>query len=177
MKAPIATGYTSTILPTSVKTPIQSCEEKATMKMATMRFSSAQGASDYRKQLIEDCMATSQPSTTTVTTPTPTATVVNTVATNLAPTPVKTGVSAIVEPNFANVKVYDLDAPSGSPIGIPSGNAMVTSSSVDSVGSSESIIEGNGETISDTVSISQKPNYVLYGGIAISAIILYKILK
>ena len=48
---------------------IQLCEEKATMKMATMRFSSAQGASDYRKQLIDECMRTTQqPTTTTVTT-------------------------------------------------------------------------------------------------------------
>lgn len=158
-----------TILPTksiiqqsSATTPIQSCEEKANIKMASMRFSSAQGASDYRRQLIEECMRMPQQSTTTV---------VNTVATNLAPTPVKTGVSAIVEPNFANVKVYDLDAPSGS----PSGNAMVASSSGGSKGSSEEISEGNVENTSSVVAVAKKPNYLLYGGIIASGILVYKI--
>lgn len=170
MKAPTAFAYTSTILPTSTKTPIQSCEEKATMKMATMRFSSAQGASDYRKQFIEDCMATSQPSTTNVSTPTPTptGTVTNTVSTNLAPTPVVTGLSAIVEPDFANVKVYDLDYPSG-------GGSPLTSGV--SAGSGGAVSEGNGQNTSTTTTNVKKPNYVLYGGIAISAILLYKILK
>ena len=160
----------SIIQQSSATTPIQSCEEKANIKMASMRFSSAQGASDYRRQLIEECMLMSQQSTTNISTPTPTTTVVNTVATNLAPTPVKTGVSAIVEPDFANVKVYDLDAPSGS----PSGSPMGASSSGGSKGSSEEISEGNGESI---VAVAKKPNYVLYGGIAVSAILLYKILK
>jgi hypothetical protein len=138
------------------------------MKMATMRFSSAQGASDYRKQLIDECMATSQSSITNVSTPKPTATVINSVATNIAPIPVKTGVSSIVEPDFTNVKVYDLDTPSG--VGAPS-------TSGGSAGSGGAVSEGNGETISSTTIIAKKPNYILYGGIAISAILLYKILK
>ena len=268
---------------------IQLCEQKATMKMATMRFSSAQGASDYRKQLIDECMGMPQqtastspvyipPVTGTVTNtvstnlaspksytyqadryncqtnvneggvgfsskvmiynqelltvgkfynyvsfgrnqkvkivnyvgssqnnytsqiqdkdkkdrvedvlcqgfPTATGTVTNTISTNLAPAPVKTGVSAIVEPDFRNVKVYDLDAPSGSPsgspIGIPSGissdNAMVASSSGDSKGSSEEIIEGNVQNIPSVVAVAKKPNYLLYGGIIASGILVYKI--
>ena len=185
MKAPIATGYTSTILPTSATTPIQSCEEKATIKMATMRFSSAQGASDYRKKLIEECMGMPQQtaSTSPVYIPPVTGTVTNTISTNLAPAPVKPGVSAIVEPDFRNVKVYDLDAPSGSPsgspIGIPSGissgNAMVASGSGDSKGSSEEISEGNVQNTPSVVAVAKKPNYLLYGGIIASGILVYKI--
>jgi len=169
--------------------PTQSCEEKATMKMATMRFSSAQGASDYRKQLINECMATASSPTATGTvtntvstnltpTPKPTATVVNTISTNLAPAPVKPGVSAIVQPDFSTVKVYDLDAPSGSPSGSPSGNAMVASSSGGSKGSSEEISEeiseGNKEDTSSVVAVAKKPNYLLYLGLVISGVIVYK---
>lgn len=161
---------------TSATTTIQSCEEKASMKMAVMRFSSAQGASDYRKQLIDECMGTSQQPTTTVSSsPTATGTVTNTVSTNLAPAPVKPGVSAIVEPNFSNVKVYDLDTPSGSPSGSPSANAMVASSSGGSKGSIEEISEGNGENTSSVVAVAKKPNYLLYGGIIASGILVYKI--
>jgi len=157
----------SIIQQSSATTPIQSCEEKASMKMATMRFSSAQGANDYRKQLIEECMGMSQQPTTTVSnSPTATGTVTNTVSTNLAPAPVKTGVSAIVEPDFANVKVYDLDAPSGSPSGT-SGSGS----------SAQEISENNVQNTSSVVAVAKKPNYVLYGGIAVSAILLYKILK
>jgi len=165
--------------------PTQSCEEKATMKMATMRFSSAQGASDYRKQLINECMATASSPTATGTvtntvstnltpTPKPTATVVNTISTNLAPAPVKPGVSAIVQPDFSTVKVYDLDTPSGTPSGSPSGNAMVASSSGGSKGSSEEISEGNKEDTSSVVAVAKKPNYLLYLGLVIFGVIVYK---
>ena len=255
----------STIQQSSGMTPIQSCEEKATMKMATMRFSSAQGASDYRKKLIEECMGMPQQtaSTSPVYIPPVTGTVTNTVSTNLAspksytyqadryncqtnvneggvgfsskvmiynqepltvgkfynyvsfgrnqkvkivnyvgssqnnytsqiqdkdkkdrvedvvcqgfPTttttttnPIKTGVSAIVEPDFRNVKVYDLDAPSGSPSGSPSETS-------DSVDSAEEISEGNLQNIPSVVAVAKKPNYLLYGGIIASGILVYKI--
>jgi hypothetical protein len=252
----------------SALSPTQSCEEKATMKMATMRFSSAQGASDYRKQLIDECMATASSPTATGTVtntvstnlaspksyvyqadrytcqtnvneggigfsskvlinnkelltvgkfynyvsfgrnqkvkilnyvgssqnnytseiqdkdkkdrvedvlcqgfPTATGTVTNTISTNLAPAPVKPGVSAIVQPDFSTVKVYDLDAPSGSPSGSPSGTPSGSSNSDDSV-ASEVLTEVANQI--NSVPTIKKPNYLLYLGLVISGVIVYK---
>lgn len=159
MKPPTAIGYVSTSTATSTETKYDLCEAKAYSKMATMRFTSAQAKADYEKNFITTCMGIS-------TTPTPTTTTTTTTANNNAPNPVTTGSSAIVEPDFTNVKVYDLDTPSGSPSG-SSGSAS----------SSEGVSEGNAENKSNTSTITNQPNYVLYGVIAISSILLYKILK
>ena len=200
MKAPTAISYESLTPVTSNATKYDLCEEKANAKMATMRFTSAQARADYEKNFITTCMGISQqPSSTVSSSPTATGTVTNTASTNLTSTPIKTGTSVIVEPDFANVKVYDLDIPSGSPsvspiktgtsaivepnfanvkvydLDAPTGGSVPSTSTP--TASNEVISEGNGESASSTLSTTQKPNYLLYGGIAISAIILYKILK
>jgi|LakMenEpi03Aug12_release.lakeMendotaPanAssembly.Ray.scaffolds.fasta_scaffold08260_28 hypothetical protein len=159
MKAPTAIAYVSPSTATTTQSRYELCESKANAKMATMRFSSSQATLDYKTNLINICMGvTEQPSTNTIT-PKPTTT------TTTTPTPVVTGTSAIVEPDFTNVKVYDLDTPSGG--GAPTNLG----------GSKGEVSEGNGENTSNTTITAKKPNYVLYGGIAISAILLYKILK
>lgn len=167
MKAPTAIAYVSPSTTTTTQSRYELCESKANAKMATMRFSSSQATLDYKTNLINICMGViEQPSTNTITPkPTTTTTPTPTPTNNNTPTPVVTGTSAIVEPDFTNVKVYDLDTPSGG--GAPTNLG----------GSKGEVIEGNGENTSNTTITAKKPNYVLYGGIAISAILLYKILK
>lgn len=173
MRPPTAIAYVSPSTTTTTQSRYELCESKANAKMATMRFSSSQATLDYKTNLINICMGVvEQPSTNTIT-PKPTTTTTTTTPTptptnNNTPTPVVTGTSAIVEPDFTNVKVYDLDTPIDSrPLGLPSFNS----------GSKGEVIEGNGENTSNKTITAKKPNYVLYGGIAISAILLYKILK
>ena len=195
--APVNAGVSAIVEPNIVN-PIatKTCEEQASAKMATMRFSSAQGASDYRNNFINQCKGLPTESSSVVKTtiqPT-TQTPINVGVSNVSQpdfsnvkvydldtpteTPVKAGVSNVVEPDFSKVKVYDLDTPSGSPSVNTTEN---TSGSSDvpneNTGSSNATSGSNGETKSSATIISKKPNYALYGGIAISAIILYKLLK
>jgi hypothetical protein len=198
--APVNAGVSAIVEPNIVNPITKTCEEQASAKMATMRFSSAQGASDYRNNFINQCKGL----------PTATSSVVETITqpTTQTPTPTQAptnvGVSNIVQPDFSNVKVYDLDTPTQAPTNVggnnvvqpdfsnvkvydldtPSGGSNAnttdnTSASNDvpneNTGSSDNV--SNGETKSNATMGAKKPNYVLYGGIAISAIILYKLLK
>jgi hypothetical protein len=85
-------------------------------------------------------------------------------------TPVNVGVSSIVEPNLSNpsgTTTSNTTSTSGSS-NVPSGNTSGTSN----------VLSGSNEENKFIATITQKkPNYVLYGGILISAIILYKLLK
>lgn len=153
------------------KTQRELCDDSAVKTMSGMRFSSSEGALEYRKMLTDKCMGIVQPSQTVVAPVSQPVVQTPVVQAPVVQAPVKAGVSAIVEPDFTNVKVYDLDTPSGA----PSGASNVTSGGYES--SIETISEGNGEGAPTTLSTVQKPNYILYGGIAISAILLYKFLK
>jgi len=104
-------------------------------------------------------------------------------------TPDNSGVSVIVEPNLSNPSGTTTGNTTGNTSGntssntsgntsiTTSGNTSGTTTSNTTGNTSGSTSGSNGENKFSATITAKKTNYVLYGGILISAIILYKLLK